>query len=465
MVVMGTLLVWFTMLLAVRLFDQPWAGVLSGLWAAANPGLIHYSVNSMPEIGFAACMVGAYAMAADTLRGRAVKHCGLLAGFSLLGFGIYFKPLDTLTAFALIAGWTFLVYIRRLRQIWLPLLGGVALFVVVVGPHFVLQQTAPEEGALNVGLVNRSGALVKGHRAYDSRYEYGTAVDPSYAKEVEELRDLGIAKWIWNNRGDIAQRYAQNVLTSFRIYGGYIFANGFRIGNAWFGLMLAGVFLLGVLRSYRLPILYLFLAAFAFPLGVSLSYVFDRWLVVYVPLFIVILVGHVVTSPSFWQAAWRKGIWLFVVLAMAANSINAMARQLRDDAWCWDNQKEVANWLRDVAYDGSRIMSGRPTLVLELDLEHPYRWVQLPPLSIQDTEALAGRGGVSYVVLSDTFYPHWPVNQIIKGDAAPLNWVLLADRKFERIHPVRGEQQDHYQIYKRLDPVTSITGSAPASVP
>ena len=102
-VIFGTILVGMTMLLTRRLFDSNAAAWIAGMWATTNPALLNYSVNSMPEIGFAACLVSAYAVLASAIGGQSLKPVPILTGYALLALGIYFKPLDSLAAFALIS--------------------------------------------------------------------------------------------------------------------------------------------------------------------------------------------------------------------------------------------------------------------------------------------------------------------------------------------------------------------------
>jgi hypothetical protein len=452
MCLLGTLLVGMTMLLATRLFDRHRAGWLAGLWSAANPGLLNYSVNSMPEIGFAACLLGAYSITAGALRGGPVRYGRTLVSFALIGAGIYLKPLDSLTAMALIAGWILLINITGLRKVVLPVGAGLLLFAAVIYPHHYLQSLAPAENSLGVGMINRAGGIVKGLKAHESRYEYASALDSDYARSIEELRRQGIAGWIWHNRVDISRRYLLNLMRAIRTYGDYLFTNAFRVGNAWFIAMIASIILVGIASPRRRQVVFLALAVSAFPLGVSLGYIFERWLIIYVPLFIVLIAGHLVHTASLWDLRWKRIAWLLLLFVMMGNSVKAVQQQLKDEAWFWDNQKSVAVWLRDVARNGERIMSGKPTLMLETDLVRPERWAQLTPASVERVEELAALGNISFIVLSDDFYPHWPINQLLKDAPAPGNWTNLGDRVFMRDHPVWGPQRNMYRIYRRTDP-------------
>ena len=131
----------------------------------------------------------------------------------------------------------------------------------------------------------------------------------------------------------------------------------------------------------------------------------------------------------------------------------------------WENQRLMATWLRDHSQPEEKVMSGRPTFALEMDLNRPDRWVRMPHADMVRMEQFAAKKDVTYIALSSTYYPHWPVNQLLVGAPPPSNWRLHAERKFERIHPVWGEQKDHYQIYRRLDAARGDSESAPAQLP
>lgn len=444
----GTLLVAMAMLLTRRLFDRDAAAWIAGVWVAANPELLNYSVNSMPEIGFAACLVSAYAVLAPAIRGQGLKVVPLLAGHGLLGLGMYFKPLDSLTAAALATGWLAFFSRAQIKTASFRLLAGLALYAALVSPHYVLQHSAA--GAEGLSLVNRAGGLVYGHRAYDSKVNFSP--DGFYADDLAEFKRLGTVKWLWRHRAEVGQRYVSNLLKSLRIYGNDLFPNAFRIGNAWFVAMLAAIVVTGLFGPRWKAYAFLFLATMAIPLGISLSFVFGRWLVIYVPLMISMVSGFLVLSPSLWAAPWKKTAWLALAIAMMGHSASWAKAQLEDKAWNWENQRAIADWLRQNSGSDDRIMALQPSLALEVDLARPRRWVQLKAGTPDRIEEFARERNVSYVVLCDSFYPHWPVNQLVRGGAAPENWALAHARTFSREHPVWGFQEENYRIYKRLTP-------------
>ncbi len=447
-VIFGTLLVGMTMLLTRRLFDSDMAAWIAGGWAATNQELLNYSVNSMPEIGFAACLVGAYALLAPAIRGRGLNARPLLAGYALLGLGIYFKPLDSLTALALTTGWLAVLSLAQIKKTALYLLAGLLCFTVVVMPHYRLQRAVA--GELGGGLVNRSVGLVYGHKAYNSMNNANP--DGFYSEEREEFQQLGMAKWLWRHRTEVRQRYFYNVLHSLRIYGSTLFPNAFRIGNAWFIAALAAIVVPGLFGPRRRSYAFLVLAAMAFPLGVSLSFIFSRWLVIYLPLLIALVSGYLVASTFFWAAPWKKTAWIVLCAAMMGNSALLAKTSLADRSWYWDNQRAISSWFKETTLSDERIMSVSPSLLLDIDWDRPRHWVQLKAGTPERIEQYAQENAVSYIVLCDSMYPHWPVNQLIQGGVAPENWALALDRTFVREHPVWGPQEETYRIYKRNPP-------------
>ena len=104
-------------------------------------------------------------------------------------------------------------------------------------------------------------------------------------------------------------------------------------------------------------------------------------------------------------------------------------------------------------------MTGFPSFSLDFDLDHPRRREQLPCGTGEEVDRYAERHGVTYIVLCDSFSPHWPINQILLGAPAPRNWTLIKAQTFKRLHPIWGEQEETYQIYKRGEALSAPPGS------
>lgn len=447
-VLYGSVVVLLTMLLGTRLFNCPAVGWLAGLWAATSQGLVNYSVNCSAEGGFAMFMMMSYVLMAPALRGEPFRVSRLMVAYALLGIGIYYKPLDTFVAAMVLTLWLLVVHARSWRGLPLKFVPAFLVLVAVMVPHFYLQ--AP--GGTDLGevpLINRGGNITLGERAYQSRYV--DAPEGYMIEERKELVEIGLVAWVWKYRDDIAKRYVSNWLIALRHFGDFMLPNAFRLGNALFIALLLLCVVRGMLTGYWRQFGFLVLAAFVFTAGVSLSYVFNRWLVIYVPLLIIIITAHIVVSSSLWNPTWKRILWLVLLFGMMTNAYSLTIKHHLGEAWMWENQRIMAAWLRDNSLPDEKVMSGRPTFALEMDLDKPDRWVRMPNANLEKTEKFAAKKGANYIALSSTYYPHWPVNQLLFGSTPPSNWNLYVDRKFERLHPVWGVQEDHYRIYKRVD--------------
>lgn len=445
-VVYGVMIVWMTMLLASRLFARPAIGWLAGLWAAASPGLVNYSVNCSAEGGFAMLLLMAYALMAPALRGEMIRTAHLMIAYGLIGLGIYFKPLDTLVAAFVMTLWLGLVHLRCWRGLVVKFVAGLLVWVAVMAPHFYLQTGGGDLG--EIPLVNRGGNITLGERAYQSKYV--DAAEGYAVEDRKELEAIGLPAWLWKYRTEIARRYVSNGLIALRHFGDFMLPNAFRVGNALFITLLLLCVGRGMVTGYWRQFGFLTLAGFVFTAGVSISYVYNRWLIIYVPFLIIIITAHLVLTASLWNAAWKKALCLLLLLGMMKNAYSLTVQHHEHEAWMWENQRTMALWLREHSDVEEKVMSGRPTFTLEMDLDHPDRWVRMPSAELERMELFAAKKDATYVVLSSTYYPHWPVNQLLVGATPPPNWSLFEERTFERVHPVWGEQRDHYMIFKRL---------------
>lgn len=452
-VIWGTLMVGMTMLLTRRYFASDLAAWLAGGWVTANQSLLDHSVNSMPEMGSCLCLIGACALLAREIRGMNPRIPSLLGGYGMLALALYFRPLEAMVATAVITAWLLVVHLRAGWKAWARLAAGLLFYLLLMTPHAMLQEG---DKTSYQSITPRMSNLVLGQRAYDSKFLYDP--DSSWRKDIEELEQAGIGRWLWRHRSEISRRYLSNMMSAVRAYGNYLFPNSFRLGNAWFIAMAAFIFLRGFFGPWRKQHVFLALMSLALPLGVSVSYVYTRWLIQYLPLVVAMAAAHLALSPVLTGRAWKKAFWLLILLAMMGDSA-ALAWQAHGDmAWRWDNERTIAAWLRETAADGDRIMAGRPSLSIGFDLARPQRLVQLPYGSPERIEQIAGKANVSYIVLSDWYNPHWPVNRLFDGAPAPANWTLVKNQKFAYSHPVWGDLEDSYRIYKRQ---SAVPDSAP----
>jgi len=302
-----------------------------------------------------------------------------------------------------------------------------------------------------------------GEKAYQSKYV--DAPEGYTVEERKELEEIGLVGWLWKHRADVARRYVSNWLIALRHFADFMLPNAFRLGNALFIALLLFCLARGMLAGTWRQFGFLALAAFFFTAGVSVSYIYNRWLSIYVPLLIVVIVAHIVLTASLWEARWKKLLWTLLLFGLMGNAYSVVVQHHRTEAWMWENQRTMAVWLRDHSQVHEKVMSGRPTFALEMDLDRPDRWVRMPHADMDRMEIFAAKKGATYIALTSTYYPHWPVNQLLTGASPPTNWVLHADRKFERIHPVWGEQKEHYQIYRRVNVPAAPSEPGPAPAP
>ena len=96
----------------------------------------------------------------------------------------------------LTTGWLFLVRLKCPLRTIVHLLSGFIIYLGVVAPHYVLQNQGNDSRTPQ--LANRSAGLVKGLRAYDSRYENAPG-DAWFVEEMDEFRQLGTLKWLWRH--------------------------------------------------------------------------------------------------------------------------------------------------------------------------------------------------------------------------------------------------------------------------
>ncbi|MBP7828580.1 MAG: hypothetical protein KA248_01540 [Kiritimatiellae bacterium] len=443
----GSLIVALGMVLARRLFGRDEIAWLAGLWMAANPAMLNWAVSSQPEPVFGACLVGACAVGAPMLCGSGIRWGRLLAAFTLLALGVYFRPLEAMVAAAAFTGWVFLVHGRT----WKPAAGkiavGLLVYVALLVPHFALQ----ESGGGGMKWINpRMSNVVLGPRAFDSKFLY--SLDSGYEEAIQEFRRVGAARWLWTHRAEMGRRYVPNLLAVLRAYSEFAFPQAFRLGNAWFAALLLVAAWVGLRGAHWRAALFLLLILSAFPLGVSISYIYPKWLVAQLPFLLILLCAFVVLSPGLWSGPWRKLGWTGLLVLLAGMSARGEFRTHRDEAWIWDNQRAMARWLRQNLPTDAVVMANSLSLSLEFDLDHPERRIFLPYGTSERVDYWAGERGATYILLNNREHQHWPVHGIIRGEPPPANWTLVKEETFRRDHPVWGPQEDKYLIFRREPP-------------
>jgi len=266
--------------------------------------------------------------------------------------------------------------------------------------------------------------------------------------------DAGLAGWLWAHRGEVSQRYVKNFLRSIRVYSEYLFTNAFRLGNGWFIVLLIAIGWSAWYGGYRKENLFLAMMLLALPAGVSMGYIFNRYLLAYLPFLLILVSAFVVLRPALWNTMSKRIFWLVIVLVMMGQSSVMTMRGHKSQKWRWDNLHEIAVLLRDMVPENGRVIAPQDAMMIEFDLDHPNRWVKFPFAEPDRFEDYAAKYRASHIVLCTSAKSQYPIYGLFDDVPPPANWKLALEKKYERLHPVWGPQEDIYRIYERSNPAT-----------
>jgi len=446
-VIYGTMVVVMTMVLALRLFGRHSIAWLAGGLTATIDGLLSFSVNSMPETGFGMCLMGACAIMAGPIRGSLTSPLALCIGYACLGLGMYFRPVETLVSLATVTGWLILCHIKNWKKACLQILAGLVCAVGILLPYYIKANSAEvseDRVAFNIK------SIAFGDLAYDGKQIHDPDRQDWKDGMTQEVLDLGLPRWLWEHRGDVSKRYFKNLLRCARSYSEYIFTGAFRIGNAWFIMLLVLISCSAIFGENRRQNLFLALMLLSLPAGVSLGYVFNRYLLAYLPFLVIMISAFVANSPALWGSTAKRIFWTMVLLAMMTQTSAITIRGHRDQQWSWDNLREVAQILKSIVPVEKRIITPQDTFMIEFDIDHPLRWKKFPYSEPDRFEKYAAARNVSHIVLCSTQKSHYPINAVFDGQPPPPNWTLVWEKKFLREHTVWGTQEEEYRIYERV---------------
>lgn len=447
-VMYGTIVVIMTMLLAWRFFERHVIAWIAGGLAATNNSMLTFSTNSMPEGGFSACLLCACAWLARTLAGGPISLVPTCGAFSLLALGIYFRPIESLLALSTFSGWLIVIHWSDMKKLLRALVPALVCAVCVVTPYYMRAQS-------DKGGEDRVSANVKtlalGDYAYDGKVIHDPSMNEWKEEITGEVMELGVLRWLWKHKEDVGRRYVRNLMRSIRYYSDYLFSNAFRLGTGWFLLLGVSMIWCAAMGSYKKENLFLFLTLISLPAGLSLGYVFSRYLVQYLPLLIILFAAFMTANSAFWTSRARQVFISILVLAMMANAGAVTIRGHRDQVWSWDNLREVARVLREIVPEQGKIITPQDPFMIEFDLDQPKRWKKYPFATPEQFEAYAARRQVTHVVLCSTQKSQYPIHGLFNGIPPPDNWALVFDKTFRRDHPVWGPQEETYRIYERIE--------------
>lgn len=435
-------LVWFI----ARAVAGPGAGLLAGVLAAGNKSLVEFSQNGMGEMPYLACLLGALALCLPALLRREVPPGRCLAAAALLGVGIYARPTEAMVSLALLAGFCGLVCVStgRWRRLWIP--AAMALcFAACMSPLMIF--TRATSGAYSPGtkLVN----IAFGEIGYDSKRVKSEGQE--LAAEVAKLRQLGSARYIWENKGRMLRRIPSNFAIALRSLNEQVFAGPFRLGFAWFALLTGAALILHLRRGGGAASLLLPALVFTMPLLLSLSFVVDRWLVPSIPFFLVLV------AAAFWpraaeEAPPRTGlrVLLSALAALMALSGTALAREkLRDDGWHIRNMAAAGEELRKHGTEDDVLLASGPYLAIHFYRHDPLRYRDLPYFDTPEgLAAFCQANRITLLAVSSLQYPSWPLHDWVADGLLPAAFEPLGKMAFTQPDFRYGERSETIVFYR-----------------
>jgi len=447
-VIYGTMVVLLTMIFAQRLFGRHSIAWIAGGLTTTIDGLLSFSVNSMPETGFGMCLMGACAIMAGPIRGSLTSPVVMGIGYAFLGIGMYFRPVETLVSLTAVTGWLFLCHLSHWKKAVLHISAGLLFAVVILAPYYLKAKSA-EASEDRIAFNIKSIAF--GDLAYDGKQIHDPDRQVWKDEMTQEVLDLGLHRWLWEHRAEVSKRYLKNLLRCARSYSEYIFTNAFRLGNAWFVMLLVLMGCSAVIGENRRNNIFLALMLVSLPAGVSLGYVFNRYLLAYLPFLVIMISAFVVNSPVLWGSTSKRVLWTIVLLSMMTQSSAVTIHGHKDQQWSWDNLRDIAQTLKGMVPADKRIIAPQDTFMIEFDPDNPLRCKKFPYSEPDRFENYAANRNVSHIVLCSTQKSNYPMNAVFDGQPPPPNWTMILERKYQREHPVWGPQEEIYRIYERID--------------
>ncbi|MFH0908133.1 MAG: hypothetical protein V1929_05165 [bacterium] len=445
-VVAGVIAVCATVVLCFKLTGRWRIGLLAGFFAATNPSMIEYSVNSMGEMPYLAVILSALGLAIPAGPDGRVSSRALIGGFFLLGVSIYYRPTEACTAAFFLAVLSVAFSPRDARKkTMIVTLAGLFIFACWLVPLTTLTRIRTGSGTPSAKIVN----LAFGDYGTDSKALY--AVKSPVENEAKLLREKGVVGYIWLKRNEMTRRWVRNMGQCVRIMKDQLLPASFKLGSGWF--VLGGIFAALAAWRHRHGRLWLCCLPFVFsmPALFSLSFVFPRWLIPSLPFLILLLSGTIaLVSGLRPERIWKAGLAIvfgLMMLNQAAYGIHAAG-----DGWRGRNIKDISRFAREHGSEDDVLMAIFPQYAIHFYKEHPFRWKRLHYGSIDEVEQ-AGEGyHATLVIVAGQEFGHWPIHKLFEGTAPPPNWHLLGRKTFERLDPKWGLEVDDYLIYRREAP-------------
>lgn len=446
-VLFGVALVGAVYALALELTGKRAVALSAGLLIATNPVLTASSVSGLSETPHMALATWALVLAFRGARKR--KAAWFVAAALAGGVDLYYRPYDL--ALYLFGAFPFVLWRLRGAGRW----RGAVLVVcgLLVGgmasvPFFVItaKKSAGSAGSSKLvnlafrkdGLSAQAMYAAKGIRAEES----------SLNREIRELQDAGVARYIWAHRGEMARDFFPNFVKGVRHLDEHAFAGMFRMGMFWFAL-------LGMLCAWAMfrqglggVALYAMVATGVVFSALSIGFVHPRWIMQCLPFYALLAGGGFAWLAERAPAGLcRNLLWTCLLSGALLNGRWAVARL--DDEWKDRNLFAAASRLRERVAENEKLMCFRPELAALFYQTNTLAWLTIPYGEVGEVFEWAELQHVDCLVLNDSVFPHFPIHGIERHpDTLPPGWREI-DR-FEFAKDTRfGPETNVFRVYRR----------------
>ncbi|NCC60189.1 MAG: hypothetical protein EOM12_04455 [Verrucomicrobiae bacterium] len=444
-VICGSLVVVIGALTAWKVFQQSRrVFAATGLLLGTSTALSQYSVCAYSEMPFILFLT--LALFVVMVGWEKEQKRGYIYSAVLLGLGAYFKAMDA----CVWAAWiTFCIMISgyrtcKTRIVFHGLLFGACFALLLLPLVFMTYQKTGR-----IAPTTKGGNLALGDSWSDSKAVYSLDHDSPLWERKGYYERSGSLAFIWRYRKTIMRRVVRNCLEACRIYSNQLFYRAFRLGTGFFLMGLTGVifFCIRERRIWRQSLL--LLGGVFFHTGlVSLNFIHDR-LVLSNAIILMVLFGGIAAYATFHIPRRFTAVFLLLcIYYLGQNSLYAIhAFQREPFYWRYQNTQQVGEYLKKNFDDKTRIMVRFPHIAVHFYTNQLFRYVEMPYGEIQEIERFVDKNKVDLVIISDRWYVHWPINQLLAGASLPDNWfeysqiVCSGDEE-------RGIPMERYVIYK-----------------
>lgn len=423
-IISGTYVVFGGMLIVLRLGAPALAAWIFGLLAATNSGLLHYSSTGYSEMTYMAFLVLAVhvGLIARAKAGTTISWFLTFLSGSLLGLGGYFKGLDAVVALGSFGLYHLVARVESWNATFRRcILLATATFIILM-PLCLF--TYKHTGKFAPG--SKGGNLSTGLEWVDSKKVY-TPDSPIFTKSANQvIREL-------------PARIRQNVPDIFREFNGMMFVYGFRVGTIWYAvfILLVGWTLWSQRRLCAAPLSLLLPQLFL----LSLVFVHARILCPSLPWLLMLCSVAFAAMWSLGSGLRIKAAMLFSFIIYIVMSVEFARKTFPQEFFYWryPHLVEMAQRMKGYVKDDEVMMVHDGTLPAEFYDFNPLLSVGMPYGDLDVVEEVAAKRKASIIVVSDSYYAHWPVAGVFCSSVVlPHNWKVIAVEQFDgENHPER----------------------------